>query len=171
MITEDQIITYFERIAGANHVLKHNIDGGSSFFSVEDPDELSNFDDALRSMTGDIAFLTCAMEGELDDNGSENHVQSIDLQVFVVRRRNAGVSIASCRTECLEILTQLLGRIKRDARVPGNVIPGKKVEFKIAAIPVKKVGPMNMEWYGYTAFLRFSCPFGYTVDSGTWSDI
>ena len=171
MITEDPIIAYFERIAGAHHILKHDIEGARSFFSVEDPDELSNFDEALRSMTSDVAFLTCAMEGELEDNGSENHVQSIDLQVFVVRRIGTGVSIASCRTECLEILTQLLGRTKRDARTPGGVIPGKKVEFNIAGVPVKKVGPMNMEWYGYTAFLRFSCPFGYTVDSGTWSDI
>jgi len=30
---------------------------------------------------------------------------------------------------------------------------------------------MNDYWYGYMASVTFICPFGYSVNSGTWTDI
>jgi hypothetical protein len=170
MITEDQYIGYFEKLARAHRQLQHEVDGKECFFEVEDPDELNSFDDALRNLTSKTVMLIVAGEGELNDNNSENHVQIVDCQLYILQKETIGISPADIRSNCIEILRGILGRTKREA-LRNQMIPGKLITFRINNVPLRKVGPMNLNWYGYTALISFSCPFGYTVDSGTWTDI
>jgi hypothetical protein len=169
MVTEDQYISYFEKLAKAHRQIQHNPDGVSSFVEVEEPDELSAFDEALRSTTGDTVMLVVAAEGQLDDNSSENHVQTVDAQIYILQKKTDGIKTADIRTVTISIIRDILGRTKSDARL-NSIIPGKVISFRINNIPVRKVGPINLDWYGHTVLISFTCPFGYTVDSGTWTD-
>jgi hypothetical protein len=169
MVTEDQYISYFEKLAIAHRQILHDPEGLISFVEVEDPEDLTAFDEALRSATGDTVMLIVAGEGELNDNNSENHVQTVDTQIYILQRKRDGMATAEIRTFTIGVITDLLGRTKNDAR-SGNVIPGKVITFRINNIPVRKVGPISLNWYGHTAWITFSCPFGYTVNSGTWTD-
>lgn len=169
MVTEDQYISYLEKIAIAHKQIQHDPEGITSFVEVEDPEELSAFDEALRSATGETVMLVVAGEGELNDQGSENHVQTVDVQIYILQKKGDGMNTASIRTATINVIRDIVGRVKRDAR-SGALVPGKSINFVIDKIPVRKVGPINLEWYGHTALFSFSCPFGYTVDSGTWTD-
>jgi hypothetical protein len=169
MITEDQYISYFEELARTHKQILHQVDGKVSFIEVEDPDDLSAFDEALRSATGDTMMLAIAGEGELDDNDSENHVQTVDVQLYVLKRKLDYVSTSDIRTATIGIIRDILGRTKKDAREQ-KLIPGKYINFRISKVPVRKIGPVELDWYGHAAYITFSCPFGYTVDSGTWTD-
>ena len=170
MITDDHFTAYYQNLATLNRQLLHDVDGKRSFFVVEDADNLDNFDEALRAVNVDTMMLLVSEECELDDNESENHVQEVDLQVYILQRKRPGVSVSAIRAECLQILRDILGRTKSDAR-KNKVVEGKLINFRISNIPVRKVGPIFLEWYGYTAILRFGCPFGYSVDARTWTDI
>jgi phosphopantetheine adenylyltransferase len=169
MVTEDQYISYFEKLAVAHKQILHDPEGITSFVEVEDPEELSAFDEALRSATGDTVMLIVAGEGELNDNDSENHVQTVDAQIYILQRKLDGRKTSDIRTATIGIIRDIVGRTKKDARY-NSLIPGKIITFRINNIPVRKVGPISLEWYGHTALITFSCPFGYTVDSGTWTD-
>lgn len=170
MLTEDLFISYFEKLAIAHLTIKHKAGGLKSFFEVEDTDELTAFDEAIRNATGSTVMLVVAGEGELDDNNSDSHVQVFDFQIYILQKLKTGVKISDIRSACMAVLKTVLARTKYDRR-RDNIVPGKTVNFRIDKIPVRKVGPMSLNWYGYTAMLSFSCPFGLPVESGTWSDI
>jgi hypothetical protein len=170
MLTEDQFISYFEKLANAHRTIAHNLDGQQSFFEVEDPDELSAFNEALRYATGSTVMLLVAGEGELDDNNSENHVQVVDFQIYILQKKETDVKTSDIRSVCIEVIKSIVGRTKHDCR-RGRIVPGKSVNFRIENVPIRMVGPIELNWYGYTTQLSFTCPFGWSVDSGTWTDI
>lgn len=170
MLTEDQFISYFEKLASANPLFAHDVDGVNSFFEVEDPEELTAFDAALRSTSASTVMLLVAGEGELDDNDSNSYLQAVECQIYILQKVETGVTIPAIRSACIQALTNVIGRTKKDSSA-GTLISGKTINFRISKIPIRKVGPMNLQWYGYTALLTFTCPFGWKVDSGTWTDI
>lgn len=170
MVTEDECITYYENLAKVHKVIQHEVGGQKSFFEIEDLESLDNFDEALRNVVGSTVMLLYASDGELNDNDTENHNQELDCQIYILQRKTNAVAVSQIRSACIEIIKEVLGRTKREAR-QGLVFPGKIVQFRINKIPVRKVGPMCLDWFGYTALLTFTCPFGYTVDSGSWTDI
>jgi len=170
MVTEDKYIEYVKKLASAHIDLQHGVNGVSSFFEIEDEENFGNFDDALRNATARTVMLLVAAEGELDDNGCDNHTQEMDCQFYILQKKRAGVTIPQIRSACIVIIKEILGRMKSDAR-SNKIVVGKNITFLISKVPYRKVGPMNLDWYGYTVMIRFTCPFGYTVDSGTWTDI
>lgn len=170
MITEDQLVAYYEKLAKSHHLIAHQVDGKKAFFEINEVFDLNNFDEALRTATGTTVMLITASESQLDDNNSESHNEELECEIYLLQRKKTGVSEKDIRTACKQILKEVLGRTKRDSRSQ-SIVPGERINFRISQIPVQKVGPMKLEWYGYQAVLRFTCPFGYTVDSGTWTDI
>lgn len=170
MLTEDQFISYFEKIATAHPLFAHDAAGIKSFFEVEDPEELTSFDAALRSTSASTVMLLVSGEGELDDNDSNNHLQAVEVQIYILQKLKTGITIPAIRSTCMQALVDILGFTKKAAR-ENKLVPGKTINFRIEKVPVRKVGPMNLNWYGYTALLTFTCPFGWKLDSGTWTDI
>lgn len=170
IIDEEQFISYFENLAIDNKQLNHEVDGKKSFFYIETADDLNAFDDALRSSASSPAFLLVAEDGELNDNGSENHTQDLNGQFYVVAQISKNRSIRQARALCLPIAVDFLTKMKRDAK-KHLIFPGHLVTFTIDKIPYQKVGPMREDWYGYAIWFTFTCPFGYTVNSGSWRSI
>jgi hypothetical protein len=170
MITEDPIIAYFDKLAKANRLIAHDQDGVPSFFEIEDPEELSSFDDALRNATGSTVMLIIAGEGELNDNGSANYTDGLEYQIYVLQKLHDDTTPSEIRAVCKDAIKAIIFRTRKDASA-SKIVPGKFITFPVNNLPLRKVGPMNLHWYGYTAMLSFTCPFGWKVDSGTWTDI
>lgn len=169
MVTEDQYIAYYENLAQKHTAILHDPQGKKSFFEVEDPTDLGGFDAALRGTVGDTVMLLVAGENDLDDAESESHTQTTELELYILQRKKTGITVPAIRSACMGIITDILARTKQDARKQ-LVVPGKITYFNIRKLPVRQVGPMNLNWYGYTALITFSCPFACPVNSGTWTD-
>lgn len=169
-MTEDQYISYFENLAEQSKDINHKLDGKNSFFYIEDGSDLDEFDQALRDGIPSPCMLLVGDDGELDDNDSENHLQNLDGEFFILSRKTSDKTIRQLRAECLPIAINILARMKRDAKA-GNIVENKTVHFHISKIPYLKVGPMNGKWYGYMIAFRFECPFGFAVTDANWRDI
>jgi hypothetical protein len=171
MIYETDYSTYFEKLATLHTAIRHNADDRQSFFFIEQPDDTEEFDNALRNYATSPALLAVAEQGELNDNNSENHTEQFEGQLYVIARKEDGQSIKQVRDICKPIVMDILAKMKIDAKRTGGIIPGKLVQFRINNISYQKVGPMNISWYGYTFWFNFTCPFGFAVTSGSWSNI
>jgi hypothetical protein len=167
MINEEEYISYFENLAIDSREINHTLEGKETFFCIDNPDNMQEFDNALRNCVGSPAFLLVADHGEFNDNNSVNHTQEINGQFYIVAKKTDELSIRQARALCLPIALNFLARMKKDAREK-KIIPGKLITFRIDNIPYQKVSEMNVVWYGYTVWFTFTCPFGFTVDSGTW---
>lgn len=163
-MTESQYIAYFKNLATQHKLINHDDDINRAFFYIENPDELNEFDEGLRTMSSDIAMLLTATMGEFDDAQSENHTDEINAQVYIVMRKKTDVNIREINQQCKEILLSVLARTKSDYR--NNF----QTRFSISKIPYQKVGAMADEWYGYTSLISFICPFGYSINSAIWAD-
>ncbi len=170
MLTEDQFIQYYEKLARAHTTIAHDPAGVKSFFEIEDPDELGNFDKALRGKVGSTVLFIFAGDGEIDDHDSNNHVQTIVCYLYIMQKKTDTISSANIRSNCITIVNDLLARTKTDIRA-GFIVPGRPVTFRIDGIPVGQVGPISLQWYGYAVKVTFSCPFAARSESGTWTDI
>lgn len=169
MIDEEQFVSYFENLAIRSKAINHTKDGGKSFFYIEEPDDTSQFDDALRNAVTSPTFLLVADNGEFSDNNTENHTQEINGQFYVVAKITDRLNSRQARAFCLPIVVDFLARIKQDAR-KNEILARKIISFRIDKIPYQKVGPINDKWYGYTVWFSFTCPFGFSVTSGSWRD-
>lgn len=164
-MTEIEYRDQFEVLATLHKELLHT-EGNKAFFYIDSIDELSEFDKALNLMKKDACMLLVASDGEFDDMGTENHVDEMSGSVYILLRKRTGSTNAQLYTSAKSILLDVLARTKSDLRT--NPDPRKR--FRISKIPYQKVGPMNSNWYGYVAGLTFNCPFGYSVNSGSWTD-
>ena len=169
-MTEQQYIDYFEALASKHKLIKHGLEGNVSFAYVSDPDELENFDNLLRAATSDIFMLLVGSDGTFHDNNSESYAQNVDLQLYILLRVGNELSVSDARDQSLPILLSILTRMRWDAKKQ-RIITDGVVHFRIDDVQYQKVGPMNGTWYGYTAWPRFTCPFRWDVNSGTWTDI
>jgi hypothetical protein len=170
MINEEQIVNYFEALAISSKAINHTADGGKSFFYIDEPDNLDEFDQALRSSATSPAMLLIADEGEFDDNNTANHTQEISGQFYILAKTNDDFTKRNARAMCLPIVLDFLARMIVDAR-KNKLIPSKAITFRISKVPYKTVGPIDLTWYGYAVWFSFICPFGFTVTSGSWRDI
>jgi len=169
-MNEDQLVTYFEKLAIQSKEINHNLNGKKSFFYVEDGFNLDEFDEKIRSAAQSPTLILVADDGTFSDNNTSNHTQEISADLLFIGRIKSNNTIRSIRSECLSIALHFLAKMKYDAGKSKIHPEGKKVFFRIDQIPYKKIGPLNLEWYGYSLTFTLTCPFGYTVNSGTWRD-
>ncbi|RYD75285.1 MAG: hypothetical protein EOP55_13745 [Sphingobacteriales bacterium] len=164
-MTEQEYKEHFKNLAEKHKSILHT-DSSKAFFYIESVDELTEFDKGLALMKKDVCMLLVASGGEFDDNNSENHTDEQTGEIYILMRKKNASKINDLYSGAKEILKECLARTKQDFRINPN--PHKR--FRISKIPYQKVGPMNDLWYGYMATVTFVCPFGYTVNSGTWTD-
>ncbi|MCX2473575.1 hypothetical protein OQZ33_04440 [Pedobacter sp. MC2016-05] len=164
-MTEQEYRSHFENLAEKHRLILHS-DTNKAFFYIESVDELNEFDEALNLMKSNVCMLIVASSGEFGDNNSESHVDEQNCEIYILMRKKSSQRVSDLYSATKEILKDCLARTKRDLRANPN--PHK--HFRFNNIPYQKVGPMNDDWYGYIATVTFTCPFGYNVNSGTWTD-
>ena len=170
MVTELEYIAYFTNLASQHKQILHEAGKKDAFFFIPLAYDLSEIDKAIRNTKSAPFVAVDALRGAFDDSGSENNVQMIDGQFTIADKATSGEdeSIRTVQDTCLRIGLDFITRLKHDSRKKQLFNPLAK--FSISNVRYEPVGPMNMNHYGYTFLFSIACPFGYTVDSGTWLD-
>lgn len=158
-MTEQEFSCYFKTLAQNHKAILHSSQN-NAFFYIETLDELTDFDEALRTMEGNVAMLLIANQGELSDANTNSYLDTIGGQLYILFRKRDDISIVEINTQAKQIIKDVFARVRKE----------HNTKFRINELPYQKVGPMNLEWYGYTAMFTFRCPFGFSVDCGTWLD-
>ena len=160
-MTEQQYIALFEAKAQQHRFIQHvDAEGQKAFFYIENPDELGEFDIALRNIEKDCAMLLVANNGEFNDSGSNNYTEELNGQLYIVIRKKSDSTIREINNAARSILLEVLGRVRLE----------NKYTFRLDKLPFQKVGPMNDVWYGYTVAITFVCPFSFSLNNGNWLD-
>ena len=167
-MNEDQYINYFSQLAKSHTKLQHGVNGMKSFYYIEDEFSMEEFDNALKNMRSSTCMLLVAEDGQLDDADSENYSDHIDGSLYILGKvSDNGDNIRTVRAKCKPIIMQVVKKMRKDSR-DRAILPGKIIHFRISNLPYQRVGPMNMEWYGYMVTFRFVCPFVNSVETGIW---
>lgn len=171
MISELNYIAYFENLATQSMDFNHVAGTNDAFFYLPNTYDLTEIDNAIKSSKSVPMLLLDSIAGQLDDNQSENYVQTINGQFTILDMAIVGKAstIRDARDKCLPIGLNVLARMKRDGKA--NVLLSPNIKFTISKIPYDPVGPMAIKHYGYTFRFKIYCPFGFSVNSGTWRDI
>jgi hypothetical protein len=170
MVTEIEYIAYFTNLASKHKQIQHQEGTKNAFFFIPLAYDLGEIDNAIRNTKSTPFIAVDALRGSFDDNDSENHVQIIEGQFTIADKAESGKaeSIRTVQDACLKIGLEFITRLKHDARK--KLLFNPHAKFTISNVLYDPVGPMSMNHYGYTFRFQITCPFGYTVDSGTWLD-
>lgn len=156
--------TYLESKAIQNPAIKHDEAGSKKgFYVIDDPYDLSEFDNALRNFAEFPAMIVEFGGGMLDDNNSNNYTDTMAGSFMIVDKfdkKNGTERPRHIRARCLEIAKQVLVQIRKD-RNNQAIEPGKHINFRIDNVPYTPVGPMNIQYYGYMVSFEFICPFTF----------
>lgn len=159
--------SYFENLATLCVPIGHQ-PNAKAFFEIDDPDVLNNFDEALRNMAKETCMLLVNGGGELNDATSNNHTDSMEFQLYILKLKRSTNTPEQLKVEAKALMMEIVKRIKSDFRTD------RRYRFTINNMPYEKVGPMGSDesqWYGYTTILRFTCPFTTALNSAIWTDI
>jgi hypothetical protein len=170
MVTELQYIAYFTNLATQHRQIGHVEGKKDAFFFIPLAYDLAEIDKAVRN-TKSAPFLALdAVRGSFNDNESESHIQIIEGQITIADKVETGkvITIREAQDKCLQICRDILARMKYDSRKRQLIQP--LATMRINNVQYEPVGPMAVNHYGYTMRFEIACPFGYTVDSGTWLD-
>lgn len=155
---------YLESKAIQNPEIKHDeLRGKKGFYVVDDPYDLSEFDNALRNFADFPAMILEFGEGMLDDNSSGNYTDTMRGSFMIVDKYDKlkkGDTIRQIRARCLAIAKEILVQIRKD-RNDKLIEPGKYIDFRIDNIAYTPVGPMAIQYYGYMVSFQFICPFTF----------
>lgn len=172
VLTELEYIAYFENLAAKNKAFLHNADTNPKFFYLPEPWDLTAIDNVLKKSIGGPLMLLDAMNGDFDNEDSQNYVQTIAGQITIVNNATTGdaVTIRIVRDACLPLCVKLLARMRYDFRRKQLFNP-KNAFFAIKAVKYDPVGPMYSKYYGYTFRFTITSTFGFVVDSTSWTDL
>lgn len=138
---------YMELKARENVDIKHDPDNGNCrFYVIDDPYDLDEFDNAIRSMATFPAMLMEQNDGYISDNDSANYTNTLRSSFMIIDRRRDGEPIRTVKNRCYKIGFAVLVQMRKDQ--PKGIIEGKRVNFKVNSAYVP-VGPMDGQYYGY----------------------
>ena len=166
MITEQSLRSYFENLAAKHTVLTHS-EENPSFFYIDNPYELNAIDEALRNMSQEICALVDTPDRVLNDNASGNYVEAINLQFTILKKQSDSTLLLQTRDAVLPIISDFLVKVRQDNHT-GNIFGSATAKMKIVNVKIEPVGPMNLEWYGYTAIITLTCPLALTPNDAIW---
>ncbi len=166
MINETTYKSYFENLA-AKHIALQHTPQNQSFFYIDNPFELSQIDNALGYMTSTKCLLLDVPDRLLDDNASNNYTDKIACQFTILKRESDRMQLLNARNEILVIIEDFLVKIRQDQSA-GNLFGDSKARMRIANVNIQAVGPMKLDWYGYTVVFTVICPFAPAVNNANW---
>lgn len=160
-MTQEQFIDYIESKAVERPEIDHDPENDKKAFHViDDPYDLSEFDNALRNFATFPAMILEMGDGVLNDNGASSYNDSINSSFMIVDKREGDEPVRLTRSRCLEIAKKILYQIRKDCN-SHSIVPGKYIHFRIDGIPYTPVGPMYNNHYGYMVSFTFTCPFSF----------
>lgn len=138
---------YMESKARENTSIKHDPENGSCRFHViDEPYDLKEFDNAIRSTATFPAMLMEQNDGYISDNDSANYTNTMRSSFMIIDRRRDSEKIKDVRNRCYKIGVEILVQMRKDQ--PKNIVAGKRVNFKVNSAYVP-LGPMDGQYYGY----------------------
>lgn len=169
-MTEKAYASYFEKLARMHHILRHKPEEkNGSFFCINNPYELTEFDNALRDNSSTRVLLLDAPTGYLTDNGSANYTQMTKIDFLVVGEVNHE-PMREVRNDCFYIGMDIVSRIRTDAK-KNTIIPGRYIYLLEDNITYDVVGPLYNSHYGYAFSLQLCCPFNFSMNVESWTDM
>jgi hypothetical protein len=166
MIAESEYKAYFESLATKHIAIAHS-NADKAFFYIDNPYELSTIDDALGYISKRICVLVDVPERLINDNNSTNYVDKISCQFTILKRESDKTLLVEARDSVLPIVEDFLVRIRQNQSA-GTLFGDNKNRMKIDNVKIDPVGPMKLEWYGYTAIVTIICPFAPAVNDANW---
>jgi hypothetical protein len=166
MITETAYKNYFENLAAKHIGLAHSATN-QAFFYIDNPYELSAIDLALGYMASKKCLLLDVPDRLWDDNASNNYTDKITCQFTILKRESDKSLLLEARNQTMAIVEDFLVKIRQDqsARI---LLGSVNAKMRIADVKIDAVGPMKLEWYGYTVLVSIICPFSPAVNNGNW---
>lgn len=154
------ITEYMERKAVENPAIAHlSTDDEQSFFVIDDPYDLTEFDNALRNVAKFPAMLMELNDGNLDDSNSASFTDTVHIAFMIVDKIGDDERIRDVRFRCYDIGKKIIGAILKDAR-NNEIIADKIVSCPLHSNYVP-VGPMDSQYYGYQFTLEFVGSIGF----------
>lgn len=151
------IIDYLEQ--RAVEFLGHEIDGERcSFFVIDNPYDMGEFDKALRNIVQVPAMLVDGPEGFVSGNSSANNTDSQSYVFMVIDKRDDSERVRDVRFRCRELGLSILTKIRKDRQI--NIVPGKIVHFEMNS-SYSPVGPISVKYYGYSFAVEFIIPITF----------
>ena len=173
MVSQQNIIDYFNNIATQHRRLNSGASNKKAFFFIPEAYNLTEIDNAIRNL--DIApfIMLDAMRGTVTDNGGESHTNDITIQFSILDEAEVGnaESIRGARDSAFKIGTDVLTRMKADSRARNFLAASPNARMRINNVHYNPIGPMQIKYYGYVFSLTITCPFSFEVTSATWLDI
>jgi hypothetical protein len=175
-MTEQEYKNYFQNLATQHKEILHGKDKKKSFFYVDNPFDWDEVDEAINNKLQPPFMLLDTPEGVLDDNGTNNYVDTINGSFSIIGKAKTQEEVALLREKCKRIGIDILARVRTDGKKTGGkggIVPGKLVNFNIADIPYTPLAPPSLpqHFHGWLFTFQFACPFSYTVDSSIWADL
>ena len=158
---EDAYISYFESLASNHAKLAHGA-SNRSFFLINNPHELTEFDNAIKNNPCQRVLLLDMPTGYLTDNGCGNYTQHSKIDFMVVGKASA--EIQQVRADCFAIGMDLIAQIRFDQR-KRCIVDEKQVYLQEESIQYDIIGPLNTSHYGYLFSFHFCAPFAWQVNS------
>lgn len=169
-MNEAEYISYFENLAVKSKDLKHTVSGfKKSFMVVDNPYDLTAIDNAIRSSLKLPAMLLDIPQFTLTENRSANFTNRVD-GVFMIIMKASKSNLVDVRDQCLKIGMKFLYRMHYDYKHQA-IEAGKPVYFSMENTTIEPVGPLAVEHHGYLFSFSFICPFGFSVNGASWTDL
>lgn len=154
-----EIIDYLERKAAAHSLIAHDLDAKrGSFYVLDDPYDLDEFDQAIRNFAKFPAMLVEEPDGELSGNASANNTDRMNFSIMIVDERAGKEKVREVRNRCRQIGLDIVTTIRKDRMT--NIVPGKIVHYQLE-VRYNPVGPMHIKYYGYQFHISFIIPFTF----------
>ena len=166
MITETAYKAYFENLAAKHIALAHS-EQNKSFFYIDNPFELTAIDQALGYMQSNKCLLLDVPDRLWDDNASNNYTDKISCQFTVLKRESDKTQLLNARNETLAIVEDFLVKIRQN-QSSRTLFNSTNAHMRIENVSIQAVGPMKLEWYGYTVVVSIICPFVPAKNAGNW---
>lgn len=169
-MNEAEYISYFRNLAIQSKDLQHNATGlKKSFLVVDNPFDLTALDAAIRTTLKVPAMLLDIPEFSPSGNGTANFTNTVNGMFMIIAKASKN-NLATVRDQCLAIGMKFLYRMHYDYKRQA-IEPNKPVFFQMDDTQVEPVGPIAVEYHGYLFRFSFICPFGFSVNDASWTDL
>lgn len=171
-MTETFLANYFEHIATKLKEIRHT-DNEKAFYRMADPNDLDEFDNAVKNMGKNICLLLEIGSGEIADWDSQKESDRLGLHVLV-KTSEAKDAINAGRDQAKTVLQKIVSKMRLDCKIgadrPDNTIGPLKsqgISFD-SKIKFSNMTAIDGNWYGKSFYFDFKAPVNLVYQSNDW---